>query len=125
MERELAHEPSHHVHRTLQRRVQRTGVLAAGFGHIGRPPPEPPTFFATSAMILPACTRVVRSLVTPTISATFPSCTDPSTTTPEPSLLRMLSTRVRIWLRSRLSTRWASTLIPLASSTCSAADETT
>ena len=36
---------------------------------------------------------------TPTISATLPSFSDPSTTTPEPRLLRRLSTSVRICLR--------------------------
>ena len=31
----------------------------------GRPPPEPPTFFANSPTVLPACTLPSRSLVTP------------------------------------------------------------
>ena len=39
-------------------------------------------------------------------------CSRPSTTTPEPSLSRSWSTSVRIWARSRLSTRWASTFMP-------------
>src|SRR5712692_2775154 len=78
----------------------------------GRPPPEPPTFCATGPMILPAWTRLVKSLVTPTMSVTLPSVAEPKTTTPEPSLSRSWSTSVRICGRSRLSTRWASTLTP-------------
>src|SRR5207244_2773938 len=54
----------------------------------GRPPPLPPTRWATGPITLPACTREVKSLVTPTISATFPSEADPSTTTPDPILSR-------------------------------------
>src|SRR4029077_12712959 len=54
----------------------------------GRPPPFPPTFRATGAITLPACTRAVRSFVTPTMSDTLPFDADPSTTTPEPSLSR-------------------------------------
>src|SRR6185312_11469972 len=61
MERELAHEPSHHVHRTLQRRVQRTGVLAAGFGHIGTPATRAPNFlcdFGNDFACLHACGEI-------------------------------------------------------------------
>src|SRR6202040_1011857 len=54
----------------------------------GRPPPFPPTFCATGPITLPACTRPVRSLVTPTISATFPFDADPRITTPDPILSR-------------------------------------
>ena len=100
------------------------GSLPPASAMSGRPPPEPPTFFATSAMILPACTRAVRSFVTPTISATLPSLTDPMTTTPDPSLLRRLSTSVRSCVRSRLSARVARTFTPFTSRTFSVADET-
>src|ERR1700733_9405239 len=52
----------------------------------GRPPPFPPTFCATGPITLPACTRPVKSFVTPTISDTLPFEAEPSTTTPEPIL---------------------------------------
>src|ERR1700735_2625995 len=54
----------------------------------GRPPPLPPTCCATGPITLPACTRLVRSLFTPTMSDTFPFEVEPSTTTPEPILSR-------------------------------------
>ena len=56
----------------------------------GRPPPLPPTFSATLPTILPACTRPVRSFVTPAISETLPLVAEPTTTTPEPSLVAEL-----------------------------------
>src|SRR5579872_1116097 len=93
----------------------------------GRPPPLPPTFCAMGAITLPACTREVRSLVTPTISDTLPSLAEPKTTTPEPTLSRSWSTRVRICWRSRLSARCARTFTPCTSlilpSTCAALED--
>src|SRR6185312_10503636 len=81
----------------------------------GLPPPLPPTFAASRPTIFPACTFAVRSLVTPTISETFPSAAAPSTTTPDPSFPRSSSTRLRICDLSRASTRCASTFTPLTS----------
>ena len=68
----------------------------------------------------------MRSRVTPAMRATFPSsCAEPKTTTPEPSLLRRLSTNVRNCPRSsESSTRCASTWIPSTTTAWLAADAT-
>jgi len=46
-----------------------SGLFPPASATSGQAPPEPPTLRATGPMILPSRTRLVRSLVTPTISA--------------------------------------------------------
>ena len=58
----------------------------------GLPPPEPPTYFASACISLPAWTLAVRSLVTPAIRATLPSSGMPRATTPDPSFCLREST---------------------------------
>src|SRR6266568_9365952 len=65
-----------------------SGLFPPASAISGRPPPDPPTFCATGPITLPACTRLVRSLVTPTIRETFPFDADPRMTTPDPILSR-------------------------------------
>jgi hypothetical protein len=51
----------------------------------GRPPSLPPTFAAGKPTIFPACTRVVRSFVMPTIRETSPPPRHPAPRHPSPS----------------------------------------
>src|SRR3954466_4362868 len=71
----------------------------------GRPPPFPPTAWATTPTSLPACTFAVRSFVTAETIDTAPSSVDASTTTADFHLLRSESTSARICWRSMPSAR--------------------
>src|SRR5712664_2249235 len=84
----------------------------------GLPPPEPPTCLANACISLPAWTLAVRSLVTPAISATFPSSGIPSATTPEPSFCRKESTNCLRPSRSTLATSPTITFTPLMVCAC-------
>src|ERR1700676_2518410 len=79
----------------------------------GLPPPFPPSFVASPWISLPAWTLLVRSLVTPAISATLPSSGMPSATIPEPSFCRSESTSCRSPSRSTWATSAATTFTPL------------
>ena len=88
----------------------------------GRPPPEPPTFFATSAMILPACTRDGQVLGHADDQRDLAVGDRAQHHHARPSLLRRLSISTRSCARSRLSARVASTFTPFTSRTFSVAD---
>src|SRR5437868_3916256 len=61
----------------------------------GRPPPLPPTAWATEPTSFPACTFEVKSFVTPETMDTFESSDEASTTTMLFHLARNESTNVR------------------------------
>ncbi len=81
----------------------------------GRPPPLPPTCWATWLTSSPAFTFPVRSLVTPAMSVTLPSETLPSTIAADLSLSFSLSIVSRSAFTSAPSSDAASTFAPFTS----------
>src|SRR5450830_187507 len=84
----------------------------------GRPPPLPPTCWATKLTSSPALTLLVASAVTPAIRLTLPSLTDASTMAAVFSLSLSLSMVSRKAVTSAPSSVAASTLMPLTSTAC-------
>src|SRR5450830_105939 len=84
----------------------------------GRPPPLPPTCWATKLTNSPALTLPVASAVTPAIRLTLPSLTEASTMAAVFSLSLSLSMVSRRALTSAPSSVAASTLMPLTSTAC-------
>src|SRR3989441_4175452 len=96
------------------------GCVPPAWAMSGRPPPLPPTCCATKFTSSPAFTLAVRSAVTPAISDTLPSATEPRTIAADLSRCLSLSMVSRRVFASAPSSVAASTLAPFTSTACAA-----